>query len=40
VSIRRLGTQEQVVRPLAEALAMLAREAVAPDEQRLREAAE
>jgi threonyl-tRNA synthetase len=40
VSIRRLGTQEQVVRPLTEALTMLAQEAVAPDEQRLREAAE
>jgi threonyl-tRNA synthetase len=40
VSIRRLGTQEQVVRPLAEAVAALAQEAIAPDQRRFRLAAE
>jgi threonyl-tRNA synthetase len=39
VSIRQLGSQQQSVRPLGEALAMLADEAVAPDERRLRAAA-
>src|SRR5947208_17187650 len=40
VSIRRLGGEQQVVRPLDQALAMLADEAVAPDARRLRAAAE
>ncbi len=39
VSIRRLGSQQQTVLPLAQALAMLADEAVAPDVRRLKEAA-
>ncbi len=40
VSIRRLGSQEQIVRPLDQALAMLADEAVAPDRCRLQAAAD
>jgi threonyl-tRNA synthetase len=39
VSIRRLGSQEQRVLPLEQALEMLADEATAPDQRRLRAAA-
>jgi len=39
VSMRRLGSQQQTVMPLQQALTMLADEAVAPDVRRLKEAA-
>ena len=39
VSIRRLGSQAQMVMPLEHALSMLAEEAVAPDLRRLKQAA-
>ena len=39
VSIRRLGSEQQQTMPLDAALKMLAEEAVAPDEKRLRMAA-
>jgi len=38
VSVRRLGSNEQTVMPLDQALAALADEAVAPDQRRLRTA--